>query len=95
MTPEGLVKAAVKSVLDPLKPVLWYYMPVQSGYGRRVLDFVGCWRGQMFAVETKAPGGHLTKYQELTVTEMEMAGAKVFVVDGPGSLKELETWLIS
>ena len=88
-TPEGKVKAQVKSLLQLHDA--YYFMPVQSGYGMQTLDFLGCHRGRFFAIETKAPGKKPTPRQELTIEKMLKGRAKVFVIDG--NLDELEDWL--
>ena len=71
MTPEGRVKKAVRAALEaqgllPLsaaaatsKPEVegFFFMPVAGPYSvHGVHDFVGCWRGVFFSIETKAPG---------------------------------------
>jgi hypothetical protein len=93
MTPEGKVKAQVKRVLKPYRDSdeLYYWMPVPSGYGDAMLDFVGSHLGRFFAIETKAPGKEPTDRQKLTIEFMRRSGAKVFVIDG--DTKELEAWL--
>ncbi len=58
----------------------YMFMPVQSGYGAPGLDFYGCHKGRMFAVETKRPGKHLTPRQELIKEAVEKAGGIVFVI---------------
>lgn len=80
MTPEGKVKKEVSKYLAGL-PFCWYNMPVPSGYGRPMLDYVGAVCGQAFAIETKAPGEKPTPRQEATITEMRKGGVEVFVVD--------------
>lgn len=105
--PEAIVKKAVKALLHEHKA--WFNMPVPTGYGVPMLDFVGCHRGKFFAVETKAPGEKLTPRQEYTKAQMEAAGGKVFVVGRevirrthPGGVSfesysgmvELEAWLL-
>lgn len=92
MTPEGKIKAAIKSILDAL-PKLYYDMPVPGGWGRSSLDFVGCWHGRFFAIEAKAPGKSMTPRQELAAEKMLGAGAIVFEIDGPDGLAELKSWL--
>ncbi len=57
-----------------------YFMPVQSGYGSASLDFLACHKGRFLAVETKAPGKHLTPRQELIKSEIERAGGTVFII---------------
>ena len=90
-TPEGLVKARVKKVLE--KHGAYSHMPVQNGMGSPSLDFIGCHRGRFFGIETKAGDKRPTKRQELTMNEMREAGAKVFLVNDYVGLDELEGWL--
>lgn len=68
-TPEGAVKDAVKArlehygvlpfikVADRPGPVVgMYYMPSQGAFAvQGVHDFIGCWNGVFFSLETKAP----------------------------------------
>lgn len=70
MTPEGKVKAAVRKALEAegllhltstqkgSAPNIegFFFMPVAGPYSvHGIHDFVGCWRGVMFSIETKAP----------------------------------------
>lgn len=80
MTPEGRVKAKVKRRLKEL-PRRYHFMPVQNGMGAPALDFYCCINGKFVAIETKAPGKHLTPRQENTRAEILAAGGMVFVVD--------------
>ncbi|KKM92690.1 hypothetical protein LCGC14_1215890 [marine sediment metagenome] len=75
---EERVKGRVKKLLS--KYNAYFFMPVQSGFGAAALDFQGCHQGRFFAVETKAPGKHLTARQELIRDMIERAGGTVFVV---------------
>lgn len=61
-TPEGAVKDDIKKVLDA-RPELYYFMPVQGGYGKRGLDFFICYRGRFIAIEVKRPGGEPKRFQ--------------------------------
>jgi hypothetical protein len=69
-TPEGAVKDAVKKALAARgvlpftelasgkhpEAVGAYYMPVAGPFSvHGVHDFVGCWSGRFFSIETKAP----------------------------------------
>lgn len=90
MTPEGKVKQKVSALLKAI-PGLYYWMPVPSGYGDVTLDYVGCFRGHFFAIETKAPGKKPTLRQGQTIAAMQRGGAAVFVIDG--DLTELTEWL--
>ena len=92
MTPEGKVKVKVKKILNLAEA--YYFMPVQTGYGMQTLDFLCFHRMRGFAIETKAPGKKPTKRQEVIINDMEIAGTKVFVIDGTeGTYDSLETWL--
>lgn len=93
MTPEGKVKESIKKVLDCLSPDLYYHMPVPSGYGKPSLDFVGCYYGRYFAIESKRRKKAPTLRQEGTIEDMRAAGGTVFVIDGPEGLVPLEDWL--
>jgi|SRR5262245_5582552 len=99
-TPEGRVKDKVKELLD--EAGAYHNWPVPGGYGIPTLDCFGCHRGMFFAIETKAPGKHLTPRQEFTKSQMELAGAVVFVIGESvetnpdtwySGMAELEEWL--
>lgn len=89
MTPEGRVKEAVKKVLKRFGA--YWHMPVMNGLGAPSLDFVGCFMGRYFAIETKAPGKKPTPRQEVTIETIRKAGGCCFVIDGDVSM--LEQWL--
>lgn len=91
MTPEGKVKAKVKTVLK--RAGAYYHMVVQNGLGAPSLDFVGCHVGKFFAIETKAGKKDMTERQKQTSAEMTGAGATVFLVNEEYGLAELEQWL--
>lgn len=91
MTLETAVKAKVKKLLSKT-PGMYFFMPVQNGMGAPTLDILGCYLGQYFAIETKAAGKLPTKRQEITISNMRNAGAKVFVIDG--CTDELTMWLL-
>jgi len=92
-TPEGRVKRHVTQVLKRADSV-YYFMPVQTGYGSPTLDYLGTSRGRGFAIETKAPGKKPTVRQSAIIKEMERAEMKVFVIDGqPHQYEELRLWL--
>lgn len=89
-TPEGKVKKTVSTLLKSITG-LFYTMPVPSGFGESTLDYIGCYRGKYFAVETKAPGKKPTDRQEAIIKKMRDAGGAVFVIDG--DLTELKQWI--
>lgn len=51
-------------------------MPVQTGYGQRAADFIGCYKGRYFAIEAKrADGkGKLTAIQVKFLDDVKKAG---------------------
>ena len=95
MTPEGRVKAKVKAVLARYAGNgLYVDWPVPSGYGTTTLDAIGWYRGQPFAIETKAPGKKPTLRQVEIGNRMAQAGAKLFIIDGVnGALEMMVEWL--
>jgi hypothetical protein len=81
-TPEAVVKEAVKKFLREHN--VWFYMPVSHGLGRvGIPDFVCCYEGKFFTVETKAPGkvNNTTPNQEQVMKEIRDHGGKTVVVD--------------
>jgi len=88
-TPEGKVKSATKEVLKAHGA--YWHCPVQNGMGAPSLDFICCFKGKYFGIETKAPGEKPTTRQEITISQIEGAGGKVFVIDGDCSA--LQRWL--
>lgn len=93
LTPEGKVKRQVTKLLKAATEV-YYFMPVQTGYGSPTLDYLGSSRGRAFAIETKAPGKEPTMRQKAIINEMKAAGMKVFVIAGnPQEYEELRLWL--
>ena len=89
-TPEGKVKAKVSHLLKQASG-MYYFMPVQGGFGAASLDYLGCYLGRFFAIETKKPGAKPTDRQKQTIASIERAGGKVFVIDGDTT--ELEAWI--
>lgn len=51
-------------------------MPVMHGYGKRGVDFIGCFKGRFFAIETKRADRkpELTKIQEQFLRRVVLAG---------------------
>ena len=92
MTPEGKVKDAVKKVLK--KHGIWYFMPMQNGFGVvGVPDFICCFRGAFMGIETKAPGKReqTTPNQDRVLREIVEHGGYTLVVD---DAKQLEDYII-
>jgi len=81
-TPEGRVK---KKIRDYLKERgAYHYMPVQNGMGVvGIPDIVGCYKGQFFAIEVKAPGkkSTVTPNQQNQINLIGAAQGHVCVAD--------------
>ena len=90
---ERTVKERVKRILTGAGA--YWFMPVQSGYGAKTLDFLGCHDGRFFAIETKREGKTPDAIQELVAHKIAGAGGRVFVIAGTNSpvLDELKAWL--
>jgi len=89
MTPEGKVKAKVKSYLKEIGA--WYYMPVSNGMGRvGCPDILVCYKGLFMAFETKAPGKikNVTPNQEREIGDIIRANGLALVVDDVEQVKE-------
>lgn len=91
-TPEGIVKDDLKKMLKRY-PWVYYHMPVMNGMGAPTLDFILCVNGRFFGIETKAPGGKPTKRQEITMSEMRLCGAYVFVVSCQTDIDLVEAYI--
>jgi hypothetical protein len=79
-TPEGLVKAKVKTRLDAWGA--WYFMPVAGVMGRiGIPDFIGCLGGRFFAIETKSGKGKTTRIQDMILSRIRHAGGIALVVN--------------
>jgi hypothetical protein len=93
-TPEGKVKDRIRDLLDGYEG-LWQYWPVPSGYGRKTVDILGCYRGRFFAIEAKADGKQPTELQLDELRNVNAAGGSAFVIVGQDSpvLAALKRWL--
>ena len=90
-TPEGLIKKAVRKVLDGLGA--YYVMPVTGGFGRQgAPDFLVCLEGKFFGIETKAGKGKLTLLQEMNLKKIIDCGGVALVVR-EGDVKYLPSLL--
>lgn len=78
---QSAVKRRVSRALDRYDEC-WHFMPVQTGYGSPVLDYIVCIRGRFIAIETKREGGKLTARQHEIARELVKAGALVYVICG-------------
>lgn len=96
-TPEAKVKRKVKELLNA--EGVYYFMPVQVGYGARTLDFLCCHRGQFFAIETKAPGKKMTEQQCAIAERIERSQGRVFCISSTNQDTSewvaLRSWIFS
>jgi len=67
---------ALKSVPDLVVRKRWGSEMAAAGDP----DLTGCYRGRHFELEVKAPGGRLSRIQEVRLKEWHRAGAVVGVV---------------
>lgn len=93
MTPEGRMKRAINAVLANYKGYVYVHMPVPTGYGASTLDYLGVCCGQGFAIEAKREKGRPTLRQLGVIEQMKRAGVRVFVINSPETLAELDRWL--
>jgi hypothetical protein len=91
ITPEGRIKQAVRKVLDRLKA--YSFAPVQTGMGARTLDFLVCYQGHFFAIETKKAGEKPTALQQLCISKIIKAGGDAIVIDSVEKAELLEHWM--
>lgn len=81
-TPEGKVKAQIRTFLKSLGERCWYCQPIGSAYsGGGIPDIVGVYRRVGFAIEAKAPGKEktVTPLQEMALARVQAAGGVAFV----------------
>ena len=85
------MKDAIKGYLRNL-PNCWFFFPAAHGYGvNGIPDIVGCYRGQFFAIECKAPGkmGNVTPLQQMQIREINAAQGWALATDDPAKVHEL------
>lgn len=92
-TPEGDVKSRVKEILDSYGPRLYYFMPVQQGYGQRGLDIFACFKGMFLAIELKRVGGYAKKFQLDLVETIRDAHGHALVTDDPEDVRRLLAYI--
>lgn len=96
VTPEGRVKAAIKTFLKTTDA--WWYMPVQNGMGvTGIPDFILCVRGRFVGIECKAPGKEntVTVNQQRQIERIQAAQGCVAVVTNVEQVKVLFADLIA
>lgn len=88
MTPEGCVKRDIKKFLTGRG--VYFTMPVQTGFGKRTVDFLVCWGGKFVAVEAKRAGARAKRYQEIILQDVRNSGGAAICVD---DAQQLEAFL--
>ena len=78
MTPEGQVKQQVDKYLKDHG--IYYFKPVQTGYGATTLDYLCCWNGRFVGIECKSLSGEVTARQRLVILQIVEAGGLAYVV---------------
>ena len=87
-TPEGKVKLAIKIYLKGLEPALWFFMPVSCGFGiSGIPDFIGCYKGRFFSIESKRGGGKIRPWQTRVRELIQAAGGIALLVDNVNDVK--------
>lgn len=82
MRNEADVKKQVKKVLAKYGEELWYFMPPANGYGRSgIPDFLGTFKGNTFAIETKFGNNQPTNNQLREIKALGSADAMVWIVN--------------
>jgi len=69
---ERKLKVEVMAMLN--EAGAWTFMPVPTGMQAATLDFLGCYKGRFFAIETKRPGEVPTPRQTATMQWIKDAG---------------------
>jgi hypothetical protein len=93
-TPEHKIKQQIKAILDKYGDDIYYFMPVQTGYGRRTLDFLGCAWGIFFAIEAKRSAkAPMTMLQLATINDIQRAGGVALVIGNELGLEALRKFL--
>ena len=87
-TPENKVKKDLKKYLDSI-PNLFYYSATAGQYSTSgIPDIVGCYLGEFFAIEVKAPGRRKEKdrgasaLQMIQMGKIRVSGGFTMVFDG-------------
>lgn len=72
------VKTAVKKYLKEIGA--WFIMPVPMIYGKKSIDFLVCYEGMFYGIETKRSAKEkASPMQNITMLGIELAGGKCCV----------------
>jgi len=90
---EKRIKLKVKEVLE-IAFITWWFMPVANEFTRKgIPDFIGCYDGLFFAVETKTIDNELSAAQKHERLNILKAGGAYFVITSETGLKEFKEFL--
>lgn len=93
MTPEAKVKKSVKDILKTYG--VYYIMPLGQSFGQTgIPDFICCFEGKFFGIETKAGKNTCTPRQLLQHKSIRRAGGAVLVIN-ENNLNDIKTFLES
>lgn len=88
MTPEGKLKKAIKDWMK--EQGIFYFMPVQSGYGiRGISDIICCYSGKFIAIETKVHPNKPSTLQYRFLNDVGKAGGYTLVAYSLEDVKSL------
>lgn len=74
-TPEAIEKDLIKDYLKGLGPrTCYWFMPVQTGWGRQTVDILACIHGTFWAIEVKQDGKAPTARQTAVLSQVRAAG---------------------
>ena len=91
LTPEGKVKAEVKKYLKEIGA--YYFMPVQTGYGRRGVDFYICYCGWFIALETKGGEAVPSPSQRKVLEDVDSCGGIALCINDVSMLRQRIEWI--
>lgn len=89
MTPESVVKARVKALLEAER--VYFFFPSANGYGHAgIPDIIACKNGHFFGIECKAGKGNTTALQDRELERIGAAGGTPLIIreDNLHELKE-------
>jgi hypothetical protein len=94
MTPEGVVKTAVRRLLTA--EGVYYFSPAANGFGRAgIPDIICCVHGLFLAIEIKAGKGKTTALQDREIAAIKNNGGLALVVNETNinEVKEHIEWI--
>lgn len=100
-TPENKVKAKLKQQLAKM-PRMYFYSATAGPYSTGgIPDIIGCYHGQFFGIEVKAPGRRGEKnrgcsaLQQIALDAIIAAGGFSMVYDGEADDQERLMWWLN